>query len=124
MKKTILKIGGMTCSACSSSLEKYLLKQKGINDAIVNLVMSSASISYEDNLTIDDLNRFVSEAGFKSLGVYDEKENSDTNQNFYFIINGLLALLVLYISMAHMIHLPIIPFLNMINYPDWLKILA
>lgn len=117
MKKTILKIGGMTCSACSSSLEKYLLKQKGINDAIVNLVMSSASISYEDNLTIDDLNRFVSEAGFKSLGVYDEKENSDTNQNFYFIINGLLALLVLYISMAHMIHLPIIPFLNMINYP-------
>ncbi len=117
MKKIILKIDGMTCSACSSSLEKHLLKQKGINDAIVNLVMSSASISYEDNLTIDDLNRFVSEAGFKSLGVYDEKENSDTNQNLYFIINGLLALLVLYISMAHMIHLPIIPFLNMINYP-------
>ena len=117
MKKIILKIDGMTCSACSSSLEKYLLKQKGINDALVNLVMSSASISYDDNITIDDLNRFVSEAGFKSLGVYDEQENKNTNKNVYFIVNGLLALLVLYISMSHMVHLPVIPFLNMMKYP-------
>ena len=117
MKKIILKIDGMTCSACSSSLEKYLLKQEGINDALVNLVMSSASISYEDNITIDDLNKFVSEAGFKSLGVYDEQKNTDTNKKTYFIINGLIALLVLYISMSHMLHLPVIPFLNMMDYP-------
>ena len=117
MKKIILKIEGMTCSACSSSLEKYLLKQKGIDDALVNLVMSSASIGYEENITIDDLNRFVSEAGFKSLGIYDEQENDNDNKSTYFIINGLLALLVLYISMSHMIHLPAIPFLNMINHP-------
>ena len=117
MKKIILKIDGMTCSACSSSLEKYLLKQKGINDALVNLVMSSASISYDDNINIDDLNRFVSEAGFKSLGIYDEQGNGDTNKNIYFIFNGLLVLLVLYISMSYMLHLPAIPFLHKINYP-------
>ena len=118
MKKIILKIEGMTCSACSSSLEKYLLKQEGIDDALVNLVMSSASISYEDNITEDDLNRFISEAGFKSLGIYDEqKENVNPNKNKYFLVNGLIALLVLYISMSHMLSLPTIPFLNMINYP-------
>lgn len=117
MKKIILKIEGMTCSACSSSLEKYLLKQEGIDDALVNLVMSSASITYEDNITMDDLNRFVSEAGFKSLGLYNENEGKDNNRTKYFVVNGLLALLVLYISMSHMIHLPVIPFLNMINYP-------
>lgn len=117
MKKIILKIEGMTCSACSSSLEKYLLKQDGIDDALVNLVMSSASITYEDNITIEDLNRFVSEAGFKSLGLYNENEDKDNNKTKYFIVNGLLALLVLYISMSHMIHLPVIPFLDMINYP-------
>lgn len=117
MKKIILKIDGMTCSACSSSLEKYLLKQEGIDDALVNLVMSSASITYEDNITMDDLNRFVSEAGFKSLGLYNENEDKDNNKTKYFIVNGLLALLVLYISMSHMIHLPVIPFLHMINYP-------
>lgn len=117
MKKIILKIEGMTCSACSSSLEKYLLKQDGIDDALVNLVMSSASITYEDNITMDDLNRFVSEAGFKSLGLYNENEDKDNNKTKYFIVNGILALLVLYISMSHMIHLPVIPFLDMINYP-------
>lgn len=117
MKKVILKIDGMTCSACSSSLEKYLLKQKGIDDALVNLVMSSASISYEDDITIDDLNKFVSEAGFKSLGIYDEKDDTTNNKNVYFIINGVLALLVLYISMAHMLNLPVIPFLHMVNHP-------
>ncbi|CDA59993.1 putative uncharacterized protein [Clostridium sp. CAG:524] len=117
MKKIILKIEGMTCSACSSSLEKYLLKQEGIDDALVNLVMSSASITYEDNITIEDLNRFVSEAGFKSLGLYNENEDKDNNKTKYFIVNGILALLVLYISMSHMIHLPVIPFLDMINYP-------
>ena len=29
MKKTILNIEGMTCSACSNGLEKYLNKQNG-----------------------------------------------------------------------------------------------
>ena len=116
MNKVILKIDGMTCSACSSSLEKYLLKQNGINDALVNLVMSSASISYDDSITLDDLNRFVSEAGFKSLGIYDNGSN-DSDKKVYFIVNGIFMLLVLYISMSHMIHLPVIPFLHMINYP-------
>lgn len=117
MKKVILKIEGMTCSACSSSLEKYLLKQNGIDDALVNLVMSSASISYEDNITLDDLNRFVSEAGFKSLGIYNEQDNDSPNKKTYFMVNGLLALLVLYISMSHMVHLPVISFLHMMNHP-------
>ena len=116
MKKIVLKIDGMTCSACSSSLEKYLLKQNGIDDALVNLVMSSASISYEDFITIDDLNRFISEAGYKSMGIYNE-ENNNPNKTLYFIVNGLLVLLVLYISMSHMINLPVIPFLHMMNHP-------
>ena len=64
MKKIILKIGGMTCSACSSGLEKYLLKQDGIEDALVNLVMATASITYDEK---------VSEEEFKGLP-YDVDE--------------------------------------------------
>ena len=116
MKSIILKIEGMSCSACSNGLEKYLNKQDGIEEATVNLVMATASIKYEDNLTIEDLNRFVSEAGFKSLGEdikIEEKEES-TNQ---FIIFGILGLLLMYISMGHMVHLPIPNFFNMEIHP-------
>ena len=48
MKKIVLKIGGMTCSACSSGLEKYLNKQAGVKNANVNLVLSIATIEYEN----------------------------------------------------------------------------
>ena len=44
MKKVILKIEGMSCSACSSGLEKYLNKQIGITNASVNLVLGNALI--------------------------------------------------------------------------------
>lgn len=119
MKKIILKIDGMTCSACSSSLEKYLSKQEGVDDALVNLVMATASISYdEEKLNIDDLNKFVIDAGFKSLGEYDEcDDNKKDNKSLYLLVNGILALIVLYISMSHMVGLPVISFLNMMKYP-------
>ena len=68
MKKIVLNIEGMTCSACSNGLEKYLNKQKGIKNASVNLVMGTALIEYEENLSKKDLDKFVKEAGFKSLG--------------------------------------------------------
>ena len=48
MKSIILAIDGMTCSACSSGLEKYLNKQDGVVRANVNLVMNNASIEYDD----------------------------------------------------------------------------
>ena len=52
----------MSCSACSSSLEKYLKKQEHIYDASVNLVLSLATITYENPYTVEDLIRFVRNA--------------------------------------------------------------
>ena len=119
MKKIILSIKGMSCSACSSSLEKYLNKQKGILDATVNLVLAQASISYDESLTIEDLNRFVKEAGFESLGEFDFKKeiNKKSRDKKFLIIYGILALLTLYIAMSHMLKLPSIPYLDLMKYP-------
>ena len=50
MKKLILSIDGMTCSACSNGLEKYLNKQNGIFDASVNLVMANATVTYDEKI--------------------------------------------------------------------------
>lgn len=118
MSKVILSIFGMSCSACSNSLEKYLNKQKGITSATVNLVLAQASIEYDDTLTINDLNRFVKEAGFKSLGIYNEKiENKKQNEKPKLIIFTFLIILILYISMSHMLNLKEISFLSIHKYP-------
>lgn len=113
MKKIVLKIDGMTCSACSSGLEKYLNKQEKITSANVNLVLSIATIEYED-LSKKEIETFVSEAGFKSLGEFKgiediEVEKKDKGK---LIFLGILILFLMYISMGHMINLPSIPLLN------------
>ena len=120
MKKVILSIDGMTCSACSNGLEKYLNKQDGIKNATVNLVMNTASIEYDERkLNLQDLDRFVDKAGFKSLGISDfqKEQRKNKNEKYKLIAITVLSIVILYISMSHMVGLPVIPFLNMTTYP-------
>ena len=115
MKKIILSIDGMTCSACSNGLEKYLNKQEGIIVAGVNLVMANATIEYDEKkLNIAQIEEFVKKAGFKSLGEFKEikTENKSKKEKVKFIIFTLLAIFLMYISMGHMINLPTLPYLN------------
>lgn len=116
MKKVILEIDGMTCSACSNGLEKYLNKQDGVNFASVNLVMANATIEYDEKLLdLPKLEEFVEKAGFKSLGEFKEIkiEAKSKKEKVKFIIFTVLAILLMYISMGSMIGLPEIPFLDM-----------
>ena len=131
MKKIILAIGGMTCSACSNGLEKYLSKQKGIQDASVNLVMANATVEYDENiLSQETIENFISQAGFKSLGEFKEIkiEKKSQKEKVTFIIFSILAVILMYISMGHMIGLPIInaidPHINPINYTYTLLVLT
>ena len=115
MKKIILKIDGMTCSACSNGLEKYLNKQNGIIEAQVNLVMANATVNYDENiLDINKIEKFVKEAGFKSLGEFKQIkiETKNKKEKIKFIVFSFLAIGLMYISMGHMINLPIIDILN------------
>ena len=115
MKKIILSIDGMTCSACSNGLEKYLNKQNGIYNASVNLVMASATIDYDEKiLDIPKLETFVKKAGFKSLGEFKEikLETKTKNEKIKLIIFTILAIILMYISMGHMLNLPSIPYLD------------
>ena len=131
MKKITLSIDGMTCSACSNGLEKYLNKQKGIAVANVNLVMANATIEYNEKLLDQSkIEEFVKQAGFKSLGEFKEikVENKNKKEKIKFIVFSVLAVILMYISMGHMINLPTIEFLNPhrnpINYTVCLLILT
>ena len=115
MKKIILSIEGMTCSACSNGLEKYLNKQDGIKNASVNLVMANATVEYDEKkINITQIEELVKKAGFKSLGEFKEirTEKKNVKERVKFIIYTILAILLMYISMGHMINLPSIPFLD------------
>ena len=120
MKKIILSIEGMTCSACSNGLEKYLNKQDGIKQASVNLVMANASIEYDEKkLNIDNLNEFVKKAGFKSLGEFKEIkiEGKSKKEKIIFIIFTILAIIFMYIAMGHMVNLPTLEIIDVNKNP-------
>ena len=115
MKKIILSIDGMTCSACSNGLEKYLNKQNGIYNASVNLIMANVVIEYDEKIfNIEKLEEYVKKAGFKSLGEFKEIKLSkrSKNEKIKFIIHTILVIILMYISMGHMINLPVLPYLD------------
>lgn len=123
MKRIILSIEGMTCSACSNGLEKYLNKQNGVYLASVNLVMANATIEYDEKiLQQEKLEQFVKQAGFKSLGEFKEikMEQKTKREKILFIVFTILAIVLMYIAMGHMVNLPTISFLdphiNPVNY--------
>lgn len=131
MKSIILSVDGMTCSACSNGLEKYLNKQNGVFEANVNLVMANAIIIYDEKiLDQEKIEKYIKQAGFKSLGIFKkiDVEKDNKKEKVQFIIFTILAIVTMYISMGHMIGLPIIKFLspeyNPINYAISLLILT
>ena len=131
MKSIILSVDGMTCSACSNGLEKYLNKQNGVFEANVNLVMANATIIYDEKiLDQEKIEKYIKQAGFKSLGIFKkiDVEKDNKKEKVQFIIFTILAIVTMYISMGHMIGLPIIKFLspeyNPINYAISLLILT
>ncbi|MBQ9745069.1 MAG: copper-translocating P-type ATPase [Clostridia bacterium] len=121
MKRIVLRIGGMSCSACSGGLEKYLNKQKGISIANVNLVMASASIEYDESIIdYDDIAGYISESGFECIGEYSKTEDKDIGSSKkLFIVYTVLAILLLYTAMGHMIGIPVPSILNMHTHPIW-----
>ena len=40
-----IPVSGMTCAACQSRVQRTLQKQAGVDDAAVNLMMKSATVT-------------------------------------------------------------------------------
>ncbi|WP_297998603.1 cation-translocating P-type ATPase [uncultured Phascolarctobacterium sp.] len=50
MKKELLDITGMSCSACSSRIEKVVSKMQGVQQISVNLLTNNAHISFDESV--------------------------------------------------------------------------
>ncbi|OCB95147.1 Cu(+) exporting ATPase [Bacillus amyloliquefaciens] len=46
-KEMTIQVGGMTCAACASRIEKGLKRMDGVNEASVNLALETSNISYQ-----------------------------------------------------------------------------
>lgn len=51
MRKELLDITGMSCSACSSRIEKVVSKMQGVDSISVNLLTNNAHVTYDEGQT-------------------------------------------------------------------------
>jgi Cu+-exporting ATPase len=66
MNKTFV-VEGMTCAACSSSVERVLNRSPHVENASVNLTTKRLVIDYDDQeMTADDIIQKIEKAGFQA----------------------------------------------------------
>ena len=72
-----LNIGGMTCAACVSHVEKALREVDGVESSAVNLATERATVQFATGAAgIEDLRAAVEDAGYSVLGVGSDEEIS------------------------------------------------
>ncbi len=76
-KNVSLNIGGMTCAACVSHVEKALREVDGVESSAVNLATERATVQYAAGVAdIEDLRAAVEDAGYSVLSVGGDEEIS------------------------------------------------
>lgn len=117
-------ITGMTCSACSSRVEKNVSKLEGVLDVSVNLLTGSMQVEFQEDIASDEkIIAYVEQAGYgATLSGNENKENSKQNliKNNHknvveeqivemkkrLIISFAFLIPLMYISMGHMFGFP------------------
>ena len=70
-----LKVEGMHCTGCVNTVEDWLLRLDGVQEANANLATESVKVTYTGSITLDDFEQAVERAGYKLL-----RDESDTGQ--------------------------------------------
>jgi Cu+-exporting ATPase len=67
-KQTELKISGMSCAICATTIEKSILSLEGVSYAQVNLGTETATIEYDSTkLKLTDIEKSVTDAGYEVI---------------------------------------------------------
>lgn len=113
MKKEVIAIGGMTCSACANRIEKALQKMEGVESVSVNYATEKATVTYDPQKNrISAMKQTITKAGYQPLEtakteVVDQdklrKEKEIKTLWIKFIVASVFGLPLLYIAMTPMI---------------------
>ncbi len=117
-----LAVTGMHCAACSSRIERVVGAMPGVTQASVNLAAETGKFVFDpQTITPRDIRRAIRDLGFssESLTTTDffkarrtEAENALHALRRELVPAMVLAGLLLYVSMGHMLGLPLPPFLD------------
>jgi len=118
-------VEGMACSACSASVERVVSKLDGVESASVNLLTKTLVIECKNSLDDALVIETVSDAGFEATLISKEgeevakkeqkSEKKASEQAFTPVkvrlwVSIPFMLVLMYVAMGHMIHLPAVPF--------------
>ncbi|MDN5124664.1 heavy metal translocating P-type ATPase [Aliarcobacter butzleri] len=117
MKSQKFDIKGMTCSACSTAVDRNVKKLEGINEVNVNLLNNSMIVKYDENvLNNETIIKKVQDAGYEAFLVENGKktQKNSTEKNLgkietnelknRLIVSFIFAIPLFYISMGHMLN--------------------
>lgn len=124
MEKKTFDITGMTCSACSSRIEKGIQKMDGVEEASVNLLTNSMVVSYDDSiLDANKIVKKVEDIGYNATVKTNEKQKGESKKEVStdselsgmkkrLFISILFTVPLFYISMGEMLGWPLPSFLS------------
>lgn len=119
--KKEFKIEGMTCAACAKAVERICRKLDGVEEASVNIATEKLTITFNPSVTrVSDIKNAINKGGYKALNIDDANSSNNSDKKLdemkglwrRFIISLIFTIPLLYVSMGHMIGLPIPTFLN------------
>jgi Cu+-exporting ATPase len=129
MNKETIKIGGMTCAACSQRVEKAIAKLEGIGKVSVNLATEKASVEYDPQvIRVSAIKDCVIKTGYQVLASDKNATDEDRIRKqkeiktlwTKFIIATAFGIPLLYFAMVPMLSwwpFPIPKSLNPMLYP-------
>ncbi|RRD39062.1 heavy metal translocating P-type ATPase [Leptotrichia sp. OH3620_COT-345] len=123
MKSRTYSVTGMSCAACAKAVEKALNKNENIN-ASVNIATEKLNIEYDEKkYDFEKIKNIVQLAGYGLLETLNEEEKVKMHEEKVKSLKNRLILSIIfviplfYISMGHMMRLPLPDFINPVKYP-------
>ena len=114
MSKETFKIDGMSCAACAKTIERVTSRLDGVELSSVNFATESLTIQYDESkVTFEQINAAVEKAGYKiivkDVDTEGKKQDELASMKRRLIFSLIFTIPLLYISMGHMIGLPLPP---------------
>lgn len=117
-KSADLSIGGMHCAACSAAIERSVSKLEGVSLIEVNLLTNSAHVEYDaKKIKLAEIIQRIEKSGFQAVLKEKAKQPIEKEKhNYQIYITLILAMILLYIGMSHMLGNITLPLPDFIHY--------